>query len=434
MNYIFIETGKNLGGIENFLIETIKKLVAQENNVYLISRTSTTIYHKELVDLSNFKIINLQVNKRVEYLTNKDIGKIKSICDKTLKREIGEKDSIVICPFFDNFQLGLLLFSEETNYKLFHVWGHPEDWVKTLRIYNNNGFNLTKIKNKKYFYQKSLLSKLFIEDAEFYAGRIVPVYNSWYYETKLSPENIYSFPIEDLKEPYQEISYNPEGEFKVLWVGRFDEWKNEAIIHISSCLDELAHKTGKYISFNIIGFGSEENTFYVKDNITSNYIEVNFLNYVRPHDLPNLMKEYHLGIGMGLSVKKLAQVGLPSIVIDSVDKKNVEKIKAEWLFKTTEGDAGDGFYFQMVGKPLENRHYLIDLLNEIIDNPHLVGIYGRKSREFVIDNYSQEKQINNFILCSNSSRFYGVGYKVYRRNVFFRMLFEIYSVIKNISK
>ncbi|CAH2716745.1 hypothetical protein BACCIP111895_03933 [Neobacillus rhizosphaerae] len=429
MNYIIVETGKTLGGIENFIIETVKKLTSDGNKVFILTKTNTTIYHQELINKSNIEIINLGINKPVEYLLNSDIKKLKDYCYQHITRKMGNGVTTVICPFFDNLQLGLLLFAEDTSYRIFHIWGHPEDWVKTLKIYKNSGFHKRKIKNSKYFYQKSLLSKLFKEDADFYGGRIVPVFNSWYYETELSPEKICTFPIEDIKKPYQEITYTLDGKIKVLWCGRFDEWKNEAIIHISKCLDSISQNTDMDISFDIIGYGSKKNTLYVKNNISSKNIEVNFLSYVSPQDLSGVMKEYHLGIGMGLSVKKMAQVGLPSIVIDSVDNKNIDKLKAEWLFNTFEGDAGDGYYFEMVGQPLNNRHQLMELLSEVINNQHLLEVYSRRSREFVEENYSQDKQIESFISCSNKSLFRGIGQKIYRRNILLRVLFSIYSLL-----
>lgn len=437
MNFIFIDSSNTCGGIENLLIEMSNYLVKSDNKVFFVTYYSDTIYHKFLSNIANIEIININYEKDIQYSTPKEVKIVKRICLSKLMYFDNNSDKYyVIAPFFKNFQFAMSILGDNNKFKLMYLWGQPENWKNTLKVYGNGGITQKIIINSKYYYQQKLLKLLYEKNANFYAGRVVPVFNSWYYGLKLDPENIYTLPIQSIDKAL--VNYRismPKKEFNIVWCGRFDYWKNEAIIHISKVLEKLSEVyTDFKINYDLIGFGDDSNTSYVKNSIITNNVHVRYLGMVKPNEISKTLSKYDIGIGMGLSVKKMGQVGVPAIVIDSVDKEHLDWLKADWLFNTKEGDAGDGYYFHLAGKEIEGRKDLYDLLNEVFSKPLLLIDYSKKCINYVNENYSEEKQIQQIINCAMSSEFCGINYPIYRRNIFLRIIYSFYHKYKSIKK
>jgi hypothetical protein len=127
---------------------------------------------------------------------------------------------------------------------------------------------------------------------------------------------------------------------------------------------------------------------------------------------------------MGLTVKKMGQVGLPSIIIDSTERDSMSENNANWLYETTEeGDAGDGYYYKISGNKIKVRQSLIDILKKVFDNPSLLKEHSEKSKQYVEDNYSMEKQVNILIDRAINSEFAGCNFPFYRRSIFLRYVY-----------
>jgi len=134
---------------------------------------------------------------------------------------------------------------------------------------------------------------------------------------------------------------------------------------------------------------------------------------------------------MGLTVKKMAQVGLSSIIIDSFDKLSNHERNANWLFDTSEGDAGCGYYFKIAGKEIKQRKKLDELIEEIINNKCLLIQYSERCKNFVEAYYSFEQQAKAIINTAINSTFVGLDYPIYRRNIIIRVIYSIYKKIKS---
>ncbi|MBU3178171.1 hypothetical protein KPL47_17730 [Clostridium estertheticum] len=437
MNFVFFDSSDNCGGIENLLIEMSNYLANLDNKVFFITYYNDTIYHKVLTNKPNVKIININYRRDIQYLNKKEIANIKRLCLTNLEGSNKNNEKwYVITPYFLNFQFAMAIFGDDNRFKLMHLWGHPEDWKNTLRISGNGGMTKRIIKNNKYYYQKKLIKILYEKNADFYGGRVVPVFNDWYYGLEIEPKAIYTLPIKSIDEALVNYNINTKKrEFNIIWCGRFDYWKNEAIIHISEVLEKLSQLyTDIVINYDLIGSGEKNNTNYVKNSINTNKVHVRYLGMVKSDELSKILSKYDLGIGMGLSVKKMGQVGVPAIVIDSVDKEHIDWLKADWLFNTKEGDAGDGYYFHIAGKGIEGRKSLYELLDEVFKQPLLLNDYSKKCMCYVKENYSEERQIQQIVNCVINSKFSGINYPIYHRNMILRIIYRSYQKYKLVKR
>ena len=319
MNLIFIDSNEVIGGIEALFIELAKNL-SSKNKIFFIVHNNDNVYKKHLFQAPNIELVLRKVYKPVEYFSANEI--------KIEKRNISnyfnnEEEYCVIAPYFDSLQFAMAVFGDSSNFKLMHLWAHPQSWCTTLKIKNNDWFTRDKIKNSKYKYQKKLLETLYVEGADFYSSRTVPVFNSWYYEIDINPSKVEAVPIDSYNQleswKYEKINLDS---LSVLWVGRFDAWKNESIINIYETLERISRRYKEIkIRFDIVGYGNPKHEDYIRDRVFTNNVEVNFMGGVKPDNLPGLFLKYDLGIAMGLTVKKMGQIGLPSIIIDSFEKE-----------------------------------------------------------------------------------------------------------------
>ena len=439
MKFFFIATSSAYGGMEHLFIEMSRFLCNNDNSVYFITRNSESIYYNDRVlnENVNFNAINLNFNKPIQYTTENEMKQIKEKLELNNFSNIGKhEECYVITSSFDDFQLAISIFGHDYRFKLMHLWGHPEEWKNVQKLHKNAGMTNKKIKNSMYYYQRKLIKLLYEKNADFYSGRVVPVFINWYYELKIYPKDISVLPIQSINKSI--IDYNiikGKINLNILWCGRFDYWKDEAIIHIHTTLEKLAkYYTNIVINYYIIGFGRNENTNYVKESINPVNVNVNYIGEVKSEELSKMISKYDIGIGMGLSVKKMGQVGLPSIVIDSVDKEHSNWLKADWLFNTKEGDAGDGYYFHIAGKKIEGRKDLYELLDEVFKEPLLLNDYSKRCLDYVNENYSEGKQIEKIINRVLGSQFCGINYPIYRRNICLRLMYRLYKNLNRLLK
>lgn len=430
MNYVFIDSNKTIGGIEALFIE-LAKYLSKKNNIYFIVHNNNSAYIKNLENIPSIKFVVRTVYKRVEYFSDNDI-KIEK--QSMLENFDNCEDYHVIVPYFDALQFAIAVFGDRNNFKLMHLWAHPQSWCTTLKLKNSDWFTKERIINSKYMYQKKLLEALRDNGGDFYSSRSVTVFNSWYYDIDINPQKVESLPIDSYNQIESWQYDNNKNSLSVLWVGRFDAWKNEAIIHIYRTLELLAEKNkGVKIKFDIVGYGKPQHDAYIRNNVFSKDVEVNFIGGVRLEELPKLFTKYDLGVAMGLTVKKMAQVGLPSIIIDSFERGQAYIKNANWLFDTSEGDAGDGYYFNIAGHELKQRKKLIELLEEVTINPCLLSQYSIRCKEFVDEHYSFERQSKAIIQTAVNSTFAGLNLPIYRRNFVIRIAYLGYKKIQSIK-
>ena len=432
MNYIFVDSSIVLGGVETLLIELAKYLINKDNKVYFTSYKTENIYKNNLSEVDNIFFLYKQVEpKTIEFFSSRELKLEK----RNILDQLDENQEYhVIAPYFDALQFAIAVFGDKNNFKLMHLWAHTQSWCTTLKLKNNDWFTKEKIVNSKYMYQKKLLAALRDNGGDFYSSRSVTVFNSWYYDIDINPQKVESLPIDSYNQIESWEYDNNKNSLSVLWVGRFDAWKNEAIIYIYRTLELLAEKNkGVKIKFDIVGYGSPQHDAYIRNSVFSNNVQVNFIGGVKPEELPKLFTEYDIGIAMGLTVKKMAQVGLPSIVIDMFDNIEEYNKNANWLFETSEGDAGNGYYFKIAGQELKQRKKLEEILEEVIMNPCILSQYSIKCKEFVDEYYSFDKQSKAIVDTVKNSTFAGIKYPVYRRNLALRIAYSGYKKIKNLK-
>ncbi len=433
MNYILVDSNTTLGGVETLLIELAKYLVKKDNKVYFTCYKTQNIYKKYLLEFDNIFFLDRKVEpKLIEFFSKRELKIEKQNIQNQLEKS---QEYHVITPYFDALQFAMAVFGDKKNFKLMHLWAHTQSWCTTLRIKKNDWFIKERIINSKYMYQKRLLEDLNNNGADFYSTRSVTVFNSWYYDIDINPPKVEALPIDSYNQVDSWQYDNKKNPLSVLWVGRFDAWKNEAIIDIYRTLEMVAEKNkGVKIKFDIVGYGNPQHDAYIRNSVFSNNIDVNFIGGVKPENLPKLFTEYDLGIAMGLTVKKMAQVGLPSIVIDMFENIAEYNKNANWLFETTEGDAGNGYYFKIAGHELKQRKKLEELLEEVIMNPCVLSQYSIKCKEFVDEYYSFDKQSKAIIDTVKNSTFAGINYPVYRRNFAIRVSYSVYKKIKKLKQ
>ena len=431
MNIIFNDSNNSIGGIEVMFIEMAKYLSTKSNNVYFIVDNSS-VYEDELNHLNNIYFIKKKYVGNIELMSKRKINRER---EYVLSQLDLDQDYFVISPYFQKLQYAMAIFKPMKNFKLIHLWAHPQQWAKQIKLIPTNSFSNKIKRTKKYKYQKRLLMLLEEKRAHYYSARAITVFNNWYYNISLNPTTIETLPIQSTSESpkvYSKHEFNNKKTIRILWCGRLTYFKNEAIIEIANVLNKLAELYPKYnIEYGIIGFGSEQDEKYIKENINSDKIKIDFLGKVRPNNLLNIFKEYDIGVAMGLTVKKMGQVGLPAIVIDSFEKERKHNKNSNWLFETAEGDAGDGYYYEVANKVIENRKELFDLLNEVFETPSLLNKYSIKCINYVAKHYSFEKQIQAVIDTCKNSTFYADDYPVYRRNFALRILYSFYKNIKS---
>lgn len=432
MNIVFGDYAKSIGGVEVFIIDMIHFLCKNNHKVFFLTETkSDNVYFNYLdIETPNLKFLNIRIpvnmglySKKQLALDREKIYEIIEICEPIY----------VISTYFNTFQFFMDIFIKHNSSKFLFIWPHPLDWIWTVPFIPKDNFITKKIKNRKYFYQRKLFELMSDNCAHYYSCRAVFDFNKWYYDLAVTPPDfIEALPIRaDIQKlpQYQEERGNKK--IKILWVGRFAFFKNDAIIHIFATLEKLAIQYPQYeIIFNIAGYGPENHTRYIKKNIRPQNITVNYLGGIHPDKLNTFFLQNHIGIAMGLTVKQMAQAGLPAILIDTLQKGYEDKKNCNWIFDTTEGDAGDGNYYDLMGRPLKYREYLEDLLNDVFKNLDKLQIYSIKSKAYVEKYYSFEIQSRNIIKAIENSTFTGRTYHVFRYNFLLRLLYKYYKALQ----
>lgn len=433
VNIIFNDSNTNLGGIEILFLEMTHYLVNHNHKVFFLVKDNS-IYESKLADCPHVTFIKKKYQKPVELYSNQEIIREK---EHVLSQLPTTEKFQVISPYYNSLQYAIAVFGEKERFQLMHLWSHPQSWANSLSLKKQNSFIKIKNKNKKYFYQKNLIEHLEKKRADYYSARAIPVFNSWFYEISLDIPKIETLPIENVSQELQKIRLrNDSKKLSIIWCGRFTYFKNEAIVHIHQTLEKLAKQYPELkINYGIVGFGDKKSTEYLKKTIKSDKVNVNFLGKVEPKNLVKIFHEYDVGVGMGLTVKKMGQVGLPAIVIDSFEDDTLHEKNCNWLFDTHEGDAGDGYYFRLAGKEIENRKVLYDLLSEVATNPKRLEQYSKRCIEYVNTYYSAERQIKKILFTAKNSQFAGENYPVFRKNIGIRLVLSIvhkmYVGIKN---
>lgn len=391
-NIVICTSGSSIGGMEVMFSNYIRFLIKRRYKVYLITENILgNIYHKLLSDIED-QIIYIKRNPcNVMYLTTKEQEELRiSVLSKFGK--IDYNTIYCTCGYFIDLMMLLIIFKNKS-VKISMIWPHPLNWVNQL-FFIKNTYHLQRRPYLSFYRkQKDLLELMHNHNAFFYTSYSIFYFNRWYYSAKLDDRIIEGLPVQiNSGLEFDYVSPIRDGLWNILWVGRFDFFKNDAICKIHRTLELIAYKKNVKICFNIVGHGKKEFEDALKRNLQSNNIKVSFLGTVKPDELNNVFRANDIGIAMGVTVKQMGYAGLPAILIDSMSKYYKKERCCNWIFDIETGDDGDGMYYDAAKMTLRNRESLYDVLSSVIDNPDLLIDYSNRCKEYVQKYYSYERQ------------------------------------------
>ncbi|WP_270446802.1 hypothetical protein [Fusobacterium varium] len=427
---VIYSNGINYGGIEVFYIEMAEHMKMKGISVCFLSDFEDTLYKK--IFNSDDKIEFIVTNRKPLipsfYYFKNELNELKKIGKKICEEYFKDQEVIILTQDFYTLSTSIGLFGGEKNIYLKTASYHPEDWAETTTYLKQDGFVLKKKKNKIWNYQRKLFQNLDENDALWLCNETNIKHKNWFYELELRNREFVGFPIADVN-VVENIHIKNEIEsgnkIKILWTGRFDYFKNVAIIHIKETLEKIAQENRNLkIIFTIIGYGNKKYEKEIIKNINSSEIEILLLGRKNPKELKEIFYKNDIGIGMGTSVLRMAQFGLASILVDSVNKKNKKYLKAEWVFNTF-NDAGDNFYWELTGHKKTNRKDLEEILQTVINNKELLKQYQVKSKEYVKEKYSLENNFRDIFLEISNTKLEFLQLKIFEKSIVEKVLRRI---------
>ena len=413
---VIIDPSTGLGGAETLTYRIVKYLY-HKNDFDVILITHPQGLAKQLLEKENidFRYEKYPLKKiGVGYLSSKDMENLRNIGSKI----IGNKKNVtIIASYFNNLQAALLLFKDK-NVNIFSGFFHPEAWTRTLYPSFSGTLKIRSKKiNKLWYYQKKLLETMNMRGGLWFLNDYYRKYNEFYYNVNLNNTKIIPIPFDfGYKDKINKFKPNNEDHnFSVIWLGRFEYFKNPSIKKTFFSLERLALKY-KYlnIKFHLIGYGREKYDIDLKDSLKSKIIDIKFLGKVDPDQLPNILSKYNIGVAMGTSALHMGSAGLPTIIIDGADERHSDFIKAIWLYKAPVGYLGTGVYMDTIGEKIKERKEIENLLEDAIENKMNLTKKGDKCKSYVKKNYDSEKIIPKIIESACASNFMSFETDVYR--------------------
>jgi len=132
--------------------------------------------------------------------------------------------------------------------------------------------------------------------------------NFWHQNFQIAIPNSHVVPLPSFVE-LKDIKYKTENEKKIIWIGRFVDFKIPSIVSMIEFVS-----SNKDYSLTIVGDGNKKKILdYVKQN-SLDISRVNFVGEVPYHKLGEVIKKHSIGYGMGTSLIELAQYKLPVII------------------------------------------------------------------------------------------------------------------------
>jgi hypothetical protein len=428
MRIIINHHSGDIGGIETFFFD-LANLLINDHEVFFLCNEKDNFYETNNID------------NRIIFIYKNDITPVEFMSKKAIRNEETNilqyfdmnQEYYVISMRFPDLQYAMSIFGGFFNFKLLHFWNHPMAWISHLYMFGLSKY-VTKrivINKTKYNYQRSLLKELELKFADYQGMNIKSLeYNNWFYDLDCSL-NPNSFSIPVLSKCTNQRETNNFMELKslrVLWVGRYDWFKLEAIAYIVESLEKLSYGFLNHkISLDLAGYGSVDQEIIIEKLKANSSLSINILGKIEYSNLTKLFENYDIGVAMGLTVKNMADCNLPSILIDSMNVSNVEVKSCSWIFDIND-DAGDEIYFNIAGQS-SNRKSLYDLIHPILEGKEDLFELSRKSKNFFDKNYSMQKNLPKLLYLLTSSQFAGLNYKIYRRSFIIRTIYYYYHLL-----
>ncbi|WP_198468395.1 hypothetical protein [Acetomicrobium sp. S15 = DSM 107314] len=415
----------NLGGAETLLARIIRFLSRQNIKVIMITHENDFVY-SELLTASEKGFVDIwclpKTRKGVKYLYDEDILDLEHL-GQGLRSAI-KGTLCVYAPYFNNLQLAMTIFRKSEDVRILTSFLHPEAWPTSLffsRLSRYKESIRPLKKNKLWHYQRNLLKILDKNNACWFMSDSVKSYHEYYYDVDLPKSAVIPLPFDTKDHNAVWEGPSAHGIFRVVWLGRFDYFKNPSIKVIFDALQSLAEENkNTKIKFNLIGYGNKRYEKDIHSYLKSDKIEINYLGKIHVSELDDILVKHDVGIAMGTSSLHIGALGIPAINIEAGDEKSKKKIKGTWLFQQPKGLASD-VYLEITGKSQVIGREIGCLLKQAMNNKELLPLLGEKCRKYVRNNYDENKIMPKLINIWESSSFSPEMFPIYREPIYYRV-------------
>lgn len=417
--YVTYYDVSGLGGAETLHSRIVNYLAASKCKLYMIASERDYAYNQIPKELLG-NIIRIPVDGKYLSTKNNSLKEKKEI-QELVKTYLSLNDTILLAyaPYFNNLQITMMIFESFQHARLFTSFLHPESWPRAIfswpSVYGKSIRPLRK--NSLYYYQRELLKKLDTGSANWFMSDVVKKYHEFYYDVELPNSRVIPLPfdIPEIDPVAFDKARKKRDMLKVVWLGRFEYFKNPSIKKTYEALQQLIekHKDLK-VEFDLIGYGSEKYEKDIRKEVkTSGRLQVKYLGKIFPDRLPEVIAQYDVGVAMGTSALHIGVMGIPTIYVDASDENHYKEIKGCWLHREPIG-LGSGVYGDIAGFRIDGREDMRILFEEMIAAPNLLEDYGVKDRNYVIENYDENKIMPQIIDAWTSSTFSPGDMEVYR--------------------
>ena len=409
------------GGAETLLLRMVSYSVKRNRSISMFSIENDFVFRNlndKILEKIDMKLLDPSILMPIMYMEDKDYNSLSHMI-------LGETDcctfdTFVYAPYFNNLQASMLIFDKSRNLKLFTAFLHPEAWPRALFSWPSvHGKSIRPLrKNSIYYYQRELLRKLDLGFANWFMNDVTKKYHEYYYDVELPNSRVIPLPfdIPEIDPVFFDKARKNRGILKVLWLGRFEYFKNPSIKKTYEALQQLVEKHKELnVEFDLIGYGSEKYEKDIRKQVkTSGRLQVKYLGKVFPDKLPEVIAQYDVGVAMGTSALHIGGMRIPSILVDASDEKHISQIKGCWLHEAPVGFLGEGVYADICGYTVEVRRDLLTLFEEFLELGTRSEIVGSKCYEYTLENYDENKIMPQIIDAWTSSTFSPGDMEVYR--------------------
>lgn len=384
-NYIIVDTSIDVGGAETFNALFVRFLVAQEGANVIVLTVTNGIIRKALSDLSG-RVVYFDVPEATEY--NVDLlhrSELETLGNRILSLYAG--DFFILSSYLINVQLTNYIFNSSTRVKVLSGVLHPEAWSTWHPDTGYDGHRAFKprVIDDYWFFQRDLLNALDATNSLWYPNDIFRRYNEYYFDIELHCRFLATVPVNLPQDVFNYCCNSESNRFKLLWMGRYDFFKNESIKKIVESLNILASDEID-IEFHLIGYGDfaySSEVSALQQNTSFRMIQHGKKN---EQEILQLIRDnqFDAYIAMGSSAYFFAALGLPVIAIDSAVKGYGRFVKGCWLADAAdEFDEGSSLYLDLIGQKTAFRSDLLEMFRQIMADKAQLEVHAKRCLDYV---------------------------------------------------
>lgn len=409
-NFVIMDSSLSLGGAETFNARFVKYLCRDPSNrIVLLTVPGGTV--ESLLRVNDIEVDVFYIPDAWTF--NVSPRSRDALCElgRGVRRILNGK-VFVLCCYIENLHKAMYMFDGLSDVYLLSGVLHPEAWSlwhPDSGFDANRSFGPRKV-DELWHYKRHLLKELDNHRALWYPNDIYRRYNEHYFDIKLNHRASATVPVEL---PNAEFKYQPElgsNVLKIVWLGRFDFFKNASIRAFIVGLSEVVDDSVTSVLIDLIGYGETKYEHELRELSGFRGIKINFVGKKSEADIQALLcqNQYHVGFGMGSSAYHLAAYGLPVLAIDSAVKGYENWVKACWLCDANdEFDEGSSLYLDLIGEYSGSRQELVEILRKIISDRDSLHDVGERCRNYVRSHHDVDvimKRISGFMIGSTFNK------------------------------